>query len=199
MPHLRHLKKDKKLFVALKNADKISFIQRPHIYLNLCSSIISQQLSTRVAEVIYQRFLGLFSKKVPSVKDILSVVIETLRSIGLSYNKAQYVLNVCNFFLEKKLTDKKLALLSDEELIDLLTQIKGIGRWTVEMILMFSLGREDIFAVDDLGIQQGMAALYDLDSSNKKKLQIDMKEIAESWRPYRSYACRYIWKWKDGK
>jgi DNA-3-methyladenine glycosylase II len=88
--------------------------------------------------------------------------------------------------------------MSDTEIIDYLTQIKGVGRWTTEMLLMFSLKREDVFACDDLGIQMAMAGLYDLDMNNRKKLKADMISIAEQWSPYRTYACMYLWKWKDG-
>lgn len=195
--HRKHLQKDKLIWTAVKKQAELGPRSEKNLHLGLCSSIISQQLSTKVAAVIYGRFLGLFNKKAPSVNDILLKDKEELRSIGLSYSKAQYVFNVCNFFKEKKLTDKKLQAMEDEQLIELLTEIKGIGRWTAEMILMFSLGREDVFAADDLGIQQGMIKLYGLDPSNKKKLKTDMLKIAEQWRPYRTYACRYIWAWKD--
>jgi DNA-3-methyladenine glycosylase II len=89
--------------------------------------------------------------------------------------------------------------MEDEELIEFLTQIKGIGRWTVEMILMFTLGREDVFAVDDLGIQQAMTNIYKLDAIDKKIMKQKMIIISEKWRPYRTYACRYLWRWKDTK
>jgi DNA-3-methyladenine glycosylase II len=87
----------------------------------------------------------------------------------------------------------------NEEIIDLLTQIKGIGKWTVEMILMFTLGREDVFAVDDLGIQQAITKLYNLDSSDKKLMKEKMLQISAKWSPYRTFACRYLWGWKDAK
>ncbi|MEO7045503.1 MAG: DNA-3-methyladenine glycosylase 2 family protein, partial [Ferruginibacter sp.] len=143
--------------------------------------------------------LKLFKKKNPSPKDILAMDFETLRTIGLSNAKANYVINVCNFFIENKITDAKLHRMEDEELIEFLTQIKGIGRWTVEMILMFTLGREDVFAVDDLGIQQAMTKIYKLDASDKKVMKQKMIMISEKWRPYRTYACRYLWRWKDTK
>jgi DNA-3-methyladenine glycosylase II len=104
---------------------------------------------------------------------------------------------VARFCLEHKITDKKLQLLSNEEIIELLTQIKGVGKWTVEMLLMFSLGREDVFAVDDLGIQQAMTKLYHLDPANKKQFKLDMLAIAQAWSPYRTYACLHLWRWKD--
>lgn len=109
----------------------------------------------------------------------------------------QYVYNVCDFFIENNVTDARLHKMEDEPVIAFLTQIKGVGRWTAEMILMFGLGREDVFAADDLGIQQAMTKLYKLDPSDKKQLKQQMISISDKWRPYRTYACRYLWNWKD--
>ena len=159
---------------------------------------MSQQLSTKVARVIYKRFLDLFGKKQPTLQQILDVPTEKLRSIGLSNAKAAYVHNVCRFFLEHNITDKRLDKMSNEEVMELLTQIKGVGKWTVEMILMFSLGREDVFAIDDLGLQQSIIKLYKLDpTGDKKLLREKMLSISAKWSPYRTYACRYLWGWKD--
>ena len=85
------------------------------------------------------------------------------------------------------------------EIIELLTQIKGVGQWTVEMLLMFTLGREDVFAVDDLGIQQGMMKVYNLDNTDRKALKQKMLDISLKWKPYRTYACLHLWQWKDTK
>ena len=199
MSHRIHLSKDKKFKKILEHQEEYVLTKKNNIHLALCSSIISQQLSTKVADVIYKRFLALFKKKVPSPKDIIAKPFDELRSIGLSNAKTNYVLNVCNFFIENKVTDAKLHKMEDEELIVFLTQIKGIGRWTTEMILMFALGREDIFAVDDLGIQQAITKMYGLNATDKKAMKIRMVEIAEKWRPYRTYACRYLWRWKDNE
>ncbi len=87
--------------------------------------------------------------------------------------------------------------MKDEDIIALLTQIKGVGKWTVEMLLMFTLGREDIFAVDDYGIQVAMKNIYKMDDSNKKNLKESMQKIAAKWSPYRTYACLHLWQWKD--
>ncbi len=197
MDFLDHLNKDRKLAKIIANAAIPTLEKRNHIHLRICASIISQQLNTKVAAVIYQRFLDLFKSKNPSALEILEMDFETLRSIGLSNAKTNYVRNVCTFFVENKVSDKSIHKMEDEELIDFLVQIKGIGRWTAEMILMFTLGREDVFAVDDLGIQQAMTKLYKLDNSDKKSLKVQMLKIAEKWKPYRTYACRYLWSWKD--
>jgi DNA-3-methyladenine glycosylase II len=197
MSHRIHLDKDRQIRRIMLLQDEYILEKRNHIHLRLCASIISQQLSTKVADVIYKRFLGLFKKKTPSAKEIAVIDIETLRSIGLSYAKASYVHNVCAFFIEHKLTDARLHKMSNEEVLALLTQIKGVGQWTVEMILMFTLGREDVFAADDLIIQQTMVNLYKLDSLDKKILKQEMKRISDKWSPYRTYACRYLWGWKN--
>lgn len=197
MEHLIHLCKDKKLKKVIALQEPYVLQKRKGVYLHLCGSIMSQQLSTKVAAVIYERFLNLYKTRVPKPQQIVDTPIETLRSIGLSYAKANYVQNVCRFFIEEKITDAKLDKLSNEELIKYLSQIKGVGQWTVEMILMFTLGREDVFALDDLGIQQGIQKLYQLEHLDKKELKQKMIALSEKWKPYRTYACRYLWGWKD--
>ena len=199
MPHIIHLSKDKKLQKIISIQEKYVLQKRNHVHLHICASIISQQLSTKVAAVIYARFLALFNKKNPGPNEIIAISFDRLRSIGLSNAKTNYVLNVCNFFIENKLTDYRLHKMEDEELINYLTQIKGVGRWTAEMILMFTLGREDVFAIDDLAIQQAVCKLYNIDSADKKAMKLQMLKISSKWSPYRTYACRYLWGWKDGK
>ncbi|MCZ2222705.1 MAG: DNA-3-methyladenine glycosylase 2 family protein [Chitinophagales bacterium] len=196
MSYLLHLKKDKKLAKCLgEEIHEVRF--HKNIALRLMASIMSQQLSTKVARVIYKRFLDLYNGKEPKPQQVLNTSFEALRNIGLSNAKVNYIHNVAKFCIEHKITDKKLQQLSDEEVIDLLTQIKGVGKWTVEMLLMFSLGRENVFAVDDLGIQHAMIELYNLDAKNKKLLKENMIKIAEKWSPYKTYACLYLWQWKD--
>ncbi len=198
MEYIQHLCKDKKLRKVLEEQDALVLEKRKKIYLRLCASIMSQQLSTKVAEVIYSRFLALYGKKEPTAQQIIDTPFETLRSIGLSNAKTNYVHNVCRFFIEEKITDAQLYKMSNEDVIAKLTQIKGVGKWTTEMILMFSLQHEDVFPVDDLGIQQAMTKLYKLDHSNKKILYEQMHKVAEKWKPYRTYACIHLWRWKDG-
>jgi DNA-3-methyladenine glycosylase II len=195
--YLTHLLKDKKLSGAINQEKPFQLVQREKIYLNLCSSIMSQQLSTKVAEVIYKRFLNLYNGKEPGARQILDTPFDTLRAIGLSNAKTNYVQNVARFALESGIDAKKLATMSNEEIITYLTQIKGVGKWTVEMLLMFSLGREDVFAIDDLGIQNAMIRLYKLDPTDKKKLKEKMLRISKKWTPYRTYACLHLWGWKD--
>lgn len=196
MDYVLHLSKDKKL-ARIIGKDLHQLRMRRNIPLRLMAGIMSQQLSTKVAEVIFKRFLGLYQGKEPRPQQVLDTPSEILRSIGLSNAKVSYVKQVAAFCIEQRITDKKLHKLSNEEIIELLVQIKGVGRWTVEMLLMFSLGREDVFAVDDLGIQQAMTAIYKLDSSDKKAMKEQMLKIASKWSPYRTYACLHLWRWKD--
>ena len=196
MEYITHLQKDKRLAKIL-GTEVHELKLHKNIPLRLMASIMSQQLSTKVAQVIYRRFLELYNGKEPKPQQVLETPFEKLRGIGLSNAKVSYVQNVAQFCIEHKITDKKLLKMSNEEIIELLTQIKGVGRWTVEMLLMFTLGREDIFAPDDLGIQQAMIKNYKLDESNKKALREKMIRISEKWKPYRTYACLHLWKWKD--
>jgi DNA-3-methyladenine glycosylase II len=160
---------------------------------------MSQQLSTKVAKVIFHRFLDLYDGNEPTPQQIVDTPFEKLRGIGLSNAKALYVLNVAHFALEHGLEDKKIRKMPDEEIKELLTQIKGVGKWTVEMLLMFTLGREDVFAVDDYGIQVAMKKLYRLDDTDKKAFKEKMLKISQKWAPYRTYACLHLWQYKDSE
>jgi DNA-3-methyladenine glycosylase II len=197
MDYIAHLSKDSKLRKVLADQDAVELKPRKNIPLRLCASIMSQQLSTKVAKVIFHRFLELYSGKEPTPQQIAATPFDTLRAIGLSGAKTQYLLNVAQFAIDNKLDDKKLRKMKDEEVIALLTQIKGVGKWTVEMLLMFTLGREDVFAVDDYGIQSAMKNIYGLDDSNKREFKEKMLKISAKWSPYRTFACLHLWQWKD--
>jgi len=197
MEYLLQLNKDKKLAGIIALQEPFRLVKRKHIHYHLCNSIMSQQLSTKVADVFQQRFLKLFGNRIPGPEQILEIPFEQLRGIGLSNAKANYVHNISRFFIEQKLTDKDFNKMTDEDVVNCLTAIKGVGRWTVEMVLMFTLGREDIFAIDDLGIQQAMCKLYKIDTADKKQMKEKMLRISKKWSPYRTYACRFLWGWKD--
>lgn len=196
MEYVKQLSKDKTLKKLMDHQPPFSLKKRKNIFTYLCASIISQQLSTKVASVINQRFVSLFEKE-PSPEQLLALPFETLRSIGLSNAKASYVQNVARFDLEYGLKSSTLNKMNNEEVIQYLTQIKGVGRWTAEMLLMFALGREDIFAIDDLGIRNAMIGIYELDITDKKELNKSLLTISASWSPYRTYACLHLWQWKD--
>ncbi|MGZ5219015.1 MAG: DNA-3-methyladenine glycosylase family protein [Chitinophagaceae bacterium] len=197
MHYIPHLSKDKKLKKLVENGEPYQLKKRKNICTYLCASIMSQQLSTKVADVIYKRFIVLYDDKEPTPQQILDTPSERLRAIGLSNAKVSYVKNVAQFEIEFGMDHKKLQKMDNEEVIVYLTQIKGVGRWTVEMLLMFALGREDVFAIDDLGIQNAMIKLYKLDREDKKKFKEDLLRISSKWSPYRTYACKHLWNWKD--
>ncbi len=196
MSYQRHLKKDKGL-AALVKGEAYTLHKRKNTAIRLIASIVSQQLSTKVAAIIFKRFIDVYKGKEPSMQALIDTPFDILRGIGLSNSKVNYVQNVAQFFISQKITDKQLYAMEPEAVIELLTQIKGVGRWTVEMLLMFSLGHEDVFAVDDLGIQQAMIKLYKIKYTTKKELQIKMLKRSMSWAPYRTYACLHLWNWKD--
>lgn len=197
MEHIHHLSKDKRLSKIIDLQEPYILEVRKKVYLRLCSSILSQQLSTKVAKVLYQRFLDLFGGKEPTPKQILEIPATIFRSIGFSNAKASYVHNVARFFVENKITDASLHKMSNEEVLELLTQIKGVGKWTVEMILMFTLGREDVFAIDDLGLKQSVIKLYKIKETDPKLVRQKIQKISLKWSTYRTYASRYLWGWKD--
>lgn len=196
MHYVAHLSKDEKLKKLIKAHGTFQLNRQKNLCLYLCYSIMSQQLSTKVASVIKQRFLDLYGGE-PTPQRIIDTPFEKLRAIGLSNAKVNYVQNVARFEMECGMDHKKLSKMSNEEVIEYLTQIKGVGRWTTEMLLMFALGREDLFALDDLGLQQAVIGLYDLKQRKKRTMNAAILKISEQWAPYRTYACMYLWRWKD--
>lgn len=190
------LSQDPILHSLILNGKPLTSSRTQDVYLRLISAIVSQQLSTKVAAVIFSRFRALFPEEYPHAKLLLEMPEDLLRGAGLSYQKIGYVRNVAAFASEGKLEYGSIAAMDDEALVKHLTQIKGVGRWTVEMLLMFSLERPDVFPVDDLGIQNAMKKHYTLDLSGKA-LRQRMQEIAEVWRPYRTIASRYLWQSLD--
>ncbi len=194
---IAHLQQEATIQPLLANIEMPDFTPSGRIYYDLLESIVSQQLSVKVASVIFNRFLFLFPDNYPHPDHVVAIEFDRLRSVGLSGQKAGYLQNVAQFALENDLEKIDWASMSDEEIISFLTTIKGVGKWTVQMLLMFTLARPDIFPVDDLGIQQGMQRLFKIEEQNPRLLKIRMTELAEPWRPWRTVACRYLWRWKD--
>ena len=191
-----HLSKDKKFKPYL---DRITLPPRSpssDIYSGLISSIVSQQLSVKAAATIHGRFLNLFESGYPKADQLLKLDDTIMRSVGLSGQKTKYVRNVATYFHENNLFEKDWSQLSDDDIIILLTEIKGVGKWTVQMILMFVLKRPDVFPVLDLGIQHGMIEIYNL-KQEKKELYARMEKLSKKWQPHRTVACLYLWAIKD--
>lgn len=191
-----HLGKDSFLAGVIQSTSISPFTPSGKVYFELLESIVSQQLSVGAAATIFNRFCAIFPESYPHPEALASIPSEQLRSVGLSFQKANYLKNVAVFTLDNDLDRLPWEDYSDIEIINLLTKIKGVGRWTSEMILMFTLGRPDVFPADDLGIQQAMIRLYNLTDTGKA-LQLRMRELSEQWQPYRTTACRHLWRWKD--
>ena len=165
-----------------------------NVYFGLIRSITFQQLSGRAAGTIFGRFLDLFPDGYPHPTQLLDLSVPDLRAVGMSRSKASYLHNVAEFWLEHKLINQDWSVYSDEKIIELLTQIKGVGQWTVEMVLMFILHRPDLLPLDDLVVRRNLIDLFDLQDLKGKALTKAMTEAAEPWRPYRSYASRFLWE-----
>ena len=161
----------------------------------LIRAIIFQQLSGKAAAAIYKRFNNLFIKnKYPSPIMVMKRSHEELRSVGLSNQKASYIHNIANAFYTGAIPDD-INTKDDKEVIECLTTIKGVGLWTAEIFLMFTLNRPDVFPVTDLGIQKGFQLFFQLDKLPRADQMI---KNSEPWRPYRTLACLYLWRLVEG-
>ncbi len=166
------------------------------LYYNLLENIISQQLSGKVAKTIFNRFCDLYPNKYPTPKLVVQIPIDSLRAAGLSQAKSDYVKALAHFAINNKYIFADLYQMDDNEIIRLLVQIRGIGIWTVQMLLIFSMNRPDVFPIEDLAIRNGMQKLYGLNATGKE-LRKDMLRIASIWKPNSTLATRYIWAYMN--
>lgn len=157
----------------------------------LVDSVVGQQLSIKAADTIFARVVALCGEEGLTAEAIHSLDPQILRNAGLSWQKVSYVKDIAEKDLSSSILFEQFDLMSDEEVITELVKIKGVGKWTAEMFLLFRMGRPDVFSYGDLGIRKAIQRLYGLkkEPSEKKALQ-----IASKWRPYRSIACRVLWK-----
>lgn len=158
-------------------------------FFGLCREIISQQLSSKAAEAIYARFLGLLPGEKVTPKNILKLSREKIRGAGLSWAKVDYIRDLALKVEKKEVRLDNLHLMDDNLAIQELTRVKGIGDWTAEMFLMFSLGRQDVFSSGDLGLKKAMQKIYRISDVTKDRAE----SIALKWCPYRTWACRILW------
>ncbi len=166
--------------------------QRKDHLTALCGAIVSQQLSTKAAATIFGRFQALFPEHaIPGADAIAALDDATLRSVGLSGQKVSYLRELCVRLSDGRLVLDELDELDDETVIQRLVAVKGFGRWTAEMFLMFRLHRPDVQPVGDLGIVNAVQRLYRL---RKRPDAKRLMRLGESWRPYRSVACWYLWQ-----
>lgn len=170
-----------------------TFTPHTNYYQELVESIISQQLSVKAAATILKRFKALFTSDFPNPAEILDEEIETFRSVGLSRQKASYIKDLAEKVLDGTVKFDHLDSLTNQEIIDELIQVKGVGVWTVHMFLIFCMGRLDVFPTGDLGIRNGIHKLYNF---SDKPTPEDMERIAKkyTWHPYEAIASWYIWQ-----
>jgi len=188
-----NLSKDKILEKIIKLTTLDIQVNTYTAFESLVKSIVSQQLSVKSAASIYARLKRLLEDEIKEIS-IIATDHEALRACGLSNRKAAYIRNTATFFLERGLDDLMLHSLSDDEMVQLLTQIKGVGAWTVQMLLIFHFLREDVFPIGDLEIRKQMIAHYNVEEEGKD-LYPALELLATKWKPYRSIASRYLWSY----
>ncbi len=163
-------------------------------YESLVRAVLYQQLAGPAASAIERRFLAMYDDRIPTPERLALATDEHLRTAGISRQKASYMRSIGEHFQNGTLSDRKLLRASDGDIIEGVTQIRGVGRWTADMLLMFCIGRPDVLPVGDLGIQNAMKLAYGLDTAPKPA---EMETIAEPWRPYRSAGSWYLWRRTD--
>ena len=186
------IKNDKQLGSIIKNYPKDFLFSKSDPFYTLARSIIGQQISVKAAQAVWDRFENKI--KIVTPKNTINMHFMTMKSCGLSKQKISYLKSLSNAFLDKKINPEKWVQFSNEEIINELVKIKGIGRWTAEMFLIFNLCRPDIFPADDLGVLKGICNCYNLNYPIDKNTAIVM---SEKWKPYRSVATWYFWRSLD--
>lgn len=187
------IRADNSLAALIGICGDIDIPLKEEYFSSLVSSIIGQQLSGRVAEVIWGRLVSFLDNEV-SAAGVMTADTEDLRKLGISYPKISYIKNIAAAVLDNSLDINNLQDYSDEEIIAQLTRIRGIGRWTAEMFLIFSLGREDVFAMGDGGLLRAVRNIYGFD---KDPTKAELSQISARWAPYRTAASLYLWRSLD--
>lgn len=175
--------------LALKVGLKELLVPKDY-FASLTRKIVGQQLSVKAAQTIFNRFQALFIEDKITPKGLLRIKDEKIRAAGISYPKIKYLKGMAQDILDEKVVLEGLDKLKDEEIIELLTKLKGFGRWSAEMFLMFDLNRPDVFSAGDLGLRRAIERYYKLKNPSEKKLIL----ISKKWSPYRTFASRILWK-----
>lgn len=196
---IAHLSRDKVLRKIIAQVGPCTLRPRRDYFVKLVQSILSQQVSVAAAASMYRKLSGQFIGNKVTPADVVRFLTESeddlIRSCGLSRQKRAYVLDLAQRFHEGTIPSRRFSRMTDEQLIENLTQIKGIGRWTVEMLLIFALNRPDVWPVDDLGLQAAIQKAYDLPQRPKAK---EIITFGDKWKPWRSIATWYLWRSKEG-
>ena len=193
---LKHLAGDPVMSDLIEQFGPLHLTQTDDYFFTLVEAVASQQLSSKAADTIIKRIRALVPDKTTiEAEDIQVVPDQSLRDAGLSWSKVSYVKDLAARVASGEVHLGRISEMEDEEIIKELVAVKGIGRWTAEMFLIFSLARPDVFAVDDYGLRAAIKRLYNLPDLPKPA---PMREIAEPWHPYRSYASLYLWRAAGG-
>mgnify|MGYP001276558222 FL=1 len=194
---IKHLKKMDPDLKRLFDLYRVNNLQPENNYFrSLIRSIIYQQLSGNSARKIFERFNNFFvGNSFPTPEKILSTDIEKLRSTGLSFRKAEYINNIAQAFLDEPEVYLNLEKMDDDEIIDNLTKVKGVGLWTAQMFLMFTLNRPDIFPATDLAMQKGFRIYFSLENLPNS---YEMINRSQQWIPYRTTVSLYLWSVLEG-
>jgi DNA-3-methyladenine glycosylase II len=191
---LKHFKKTDPLLysvaVRLPPLERRYYPNQEDYFGTLCRIIIGQQLSGKVAGTIYSRFLTLFPQAKVSPKRLLILKDDQLRGIGLSKSKTSYLKNLASAVVSGSLAVNSTHSWENDQIMEELTRIKGVGPWTVEMFLMFSLGRDDVFSFGDLGLKNAISKIYKLNNPSREEIE----KIVTPWAPYRTFAALILWK-----
>ena len=191
------LKKDKNMQDLIKKFGRPDFNLGQDYFQSLLRSIVFQQLSGKAAKTIYERLVNLIPETTNLCpNEVLKLDKDEMRKAGLSFQKINYVRNLADYFENNSFKKKEVERMTDEEISKELIQIKGIGQWTVDMFLMFTLSRPDILPYKDLGIQKGIMKILNMKNLPSKK---EMENCSRKWRPYRTIACWYLWRIADEK
>lgn len=192
-------KKDPILFSYLKQVGPIDDLQGDlpkNYFFRLCREIACQQLSSKAGRVIFSRFKNVFPKGIVCAEAVLATPHETLRNSGISHAKARYVRNLAESVVRGDLDFKNFRKLSNEQIVEKLTKVKGIGLWTAEMFLMFTMGREDVFSPGDLGLRKAIKKVYKFKKEPSKE---QIEKIVSQWSPYKTYGSLILWGITDLK
>lgn len=189
---LLHFKNvDPTLFSVISRVGQITITRSHNYFLSLCREIITQQLASGAAHAIFGRFSKLFPRGHMTPERVFALSDEVVRGTGASWAKVHYIKDLAHTVVSKKIHLDNLNVLDDEAVIQELIKVKGIGRWTAEMFLMFSLGREDVFSYGDLGLRRAIQRLYKM---KKEPTVKQMERMSKKWSPYRTWAARVLWK-----
>jgi DNA-3-methyladenine glycosylase II len=193
-PGLKHLSRDPRMRKIIAKVGICTLAPRRDYFIVLCKSIFTQQISTRIATILFGRFRELFPRRRPTPAKVVEVLKHDhhAKHCGLSKQKRAYLIDLAQHFVDGRIPTKRLARMSDDEIIEALTCVKGVGRWTAEMFLIFVLNRPDVWPVDDLGLREGVRVVFGMKDRPTAK---ELREIGEQFKPHRTLATWYFWRY----